>query len=257
MIRHRDRSPRRWVAGLALVTALLVPVVAQAKKPEKSARAIAEEGLAHHQAGEYDEAIEDFERAFALAPDPALVFNIAVAYRKKGDCPHALEQYEKYLLLMPSLKAADREKVEERIDQMKTCVEQERREAQAREREKVAPPPPPPQGTAGTEAPRTSALPLVVGGSGALLAATGGALLFLSNSRFRDLEEDCSPFCDPERYDGMETRTIVANVLLIGGAVAVATGGALWYLQWRQPATDRGRAYVVPAPGGLVVGGTF
>jgi tetratricopeptide (TPR) repeat protein len=64
---------------------------------EARARRLAEAGLQQYRAGAYDEAIASFEAAFALAPAPGLLYNLAQAHRMKGDCPGAFALYRRYL----------------------------------------------------------------------------------------------------------------------------------------------------------------
>lgn len=64
--------------------------------PQK-ARELAEKGRAFHDAGEYMKAVAAFKEAYVLAPSPALLFNIAQAYRLAGDCDDAAWMYRRYL----------------------------------------------------------------------------------------------------------------------------------------------------------------
>src|SRR5690348_11036209 len=54
-----------------------------------TARELSDQALHHYQQGEYDAAIEAFMGAFALSNNSGLLFNVAQAYRLKGDCEHA------------------------------------------------------------------------------------------------------------------------------------------------------------------------
>jgi tetratricopeptide (TPR) repeat protein len=54
-------------------------------------------GVAAYDAHEYASAIEWFEKAYATDAEPAILFNIAQAYRALGDCPKALEKVEMFL----------------------------------------------------------------------------------------------------------------------------------------------------------------
>jgi tetratricopeptide (TPR) repeat protein len=90
--------------ALALVVAAAIsyaPVAARADSwsgtvPAK-ARALADRGRAFHDAGEYDKAIAAFTQAYAMAPSPALLFNLAQAYRLQGNCDTAALMYRRYL----------------------------------------------------------------------------------------------------------------------------------------------------------------
>src|SRR5690349_21094377 len=64
--------------------------------PQK-ARELADKGRAYHDAGDYMKAVAAFKEAYVLAPSPALLFNIAQAYRLAGDCDDAAWMYRRYL----------------------------------------------------------------------------------------------------------------------------------------------------------------
>jgi len=65
------------------------------------ARALAERGRSFHDAGDYAHAIAAFTQAYAMAPSPALLFNLAQAYRLQGACDDAVVMYERYLATDP------------------------------------------------------------------------------------------------------------------------------------------------------------
>jgi tetratricopeptide (TPR) repeat protein len=58
-------------------------------------------------ANAYSEAIAEFEAAFSLLPLPELLFNIAQAYRLKGDAKHALQMYTRFVEVIPDGSIAD------------------------------------------------------------------------------------------------------------------------------------------------------
>lgn len=86
-----------------------------------TARELSDQALRQYQQGQYDAAIESFMGAFALSNNPGLLFNVAQAYRLKGDCEHARDYYQRFLSAVPEtpLKAS----VERRAAEMKTCSE--------------------------------------------------------------------------------------------------------------------------------------
>jgi tetratricopeptide (TPR) repeat protein len=65
------------------------------------AKRLFEQGQAHYDLGEYDEAIAAFREAYEISSAPALLFNIAQAHRLKGDCPRALQVYRHFVRLDP------------------------------------------------------------------------------------------------------------------------------------------------------------
>ena len=89
-------------SSFLVATAILcVPAAARAEPwsgavPAK-ARALADRGRAFHDAGDYANAIAAFTQAYAMAPSPALLFNLAQAYRLQGNCDDAALMYRRYL----------------------------------------------------------------------------------------------------------------------------------------------------------------
>jgi len=65
------------------------------------ARALAERGRAFHDAGDYPNAIAAFTQAYVMAPSPALLFNLAQAYRLQGNCDDAALMYRRFLATNP------------------------------------------------------------------------------------------------------------------------------------------------------------
>lgn len=88
---------RRLVAAV-LALALGAPGVLA--DPETS-RTLYQAGKRKYQLGDYDRAIELFKQAYEEQPAPAYIYNIAQAYRLKGDCPHALRRYREFLAAKP------------------------------------------------------------------------------------------------------------------------------------------------------------
>jgi hypothetical protein len=90
----------------ALTTAALLAAAAHvahadnALRPEQiplKARQLVEKGRAAHDAGDYNAAVAAFKEAYVLAPSPALLFNIAQAYRLAGNCDESAWMYRRYL----------------------------------------------------------------------------------------------------------------------------------------------------------------
>lgn len=87
--------------GLALLVLASAGAAAPARRPSgkdlAAAKACFQQGRAYYEAGAWADAIREYERAYALAPLPELLFNIAQAYRMQGDKPRAIAAYERYL----------------------------------------------------------------------------------------------------------------------------------------------------------------
>ena len=84
------------------------------------ARALAERGRAYHDAGDYAAAITAFTQAYVMAPSPALLFNLAQAYRLQGDCDDAALMYRRYLATNPS--PDERTLAESHLANVERCV---------------------------------------------------------------------------------------------------------------------------------------
>jgi tetratricopeptide (TPR) repeat protein len=85
-----------------LILALLLPAVLMAQKLPKPSRApavptqhqrtLTAEGLAYHDAGRYDEAIEKYKRVLDEAPEEvSAMYEMAFSYAAKKDCATAME----------------------------------------------------------------------------------------------------------------------------------------------------------------------
>jgi hypothetical protein len=88
--------------------------------------------------GRWDEAIAEYEKAYALHEDPSLLFNMAQTCRRKGDLKRALDLYKNYLVKEP--ESPLRGEVEDRIRTLKAQVEQGEQSNEAQKPVAVAPP---------------------------------------------------------------------------------------------------------------------
>lgn len=89
---------------LTLVAALTTPGIAHAELAA-GAKARLDAGLEHYNAGRYEAAIAEFEAAYAIDPDPQLLFAWAQAERLAKRCSAAVPRYRKYLESKPSTDA--------------------------------------------------------------------------------------------------------------------------------------------------------
>jgi tetratricopeptide (TPR) repeat protein len=87
------------------------------------ARQLFREGSQLYDEARYEEAAARFEEAYRLSLLPALLFNIAQAYRLGGPgrCATALSYYERYLHDDPT--ASNRQEIEELILGMRSCAD--------------------------------------------------------------------------------------------------------------------------------------
>lgn len=91
---------------------------------QSEARAYFDKASAAFALGHYPAAADNFEKAFELKPDPALLYNAAQAHRLAGNKERALTLYQNYLRLYS--KAVKRAEVEARVEELKKGIERDR-----------------------------------------------------------------------------------------------------------------------------------
>ena len=130
----------RILALLALLFAVS-PRIAHAEDPAtRSAKRHFDRGEKLFALGKFDDALDEYQKAFDAKPIPDFLFNIGQCYRNLGDYQQAIFSFKKYLKLEPD--APDKDKVEKLIDELEE--KQERGEGQRLIGKKEPPPPPPP-----------------------------------------------------------------------------------------------------------------
>jgi hypothetical protein len=114
----------RLIGVVALATLLAASPLARAST-EDEARVYLDKATAAYALNKYAAAAENFEKAFELKPDPALLYNAAQAYRLAGNKERALELYESYLRVY-GRKASGRDQIEARIRDLKQAIEHDK-----------------------------------------------------------------------------------------------------------------------------------
>lgn len=93
----------------------------RAAPPTSEAVRLYDEGLRHFRAGSYDRAIALLLEAYEQAPIPALLYDLAQAYRLAGDCVRARSAYQRFLATGPTGRA--RALAEARIGELGQCTD--------------------------------------------------------------------------------------------------------------------------------------
>jgi hypothetical protein len=103
---------------LVLLGALLVsgPVLAEGDPAARESQAHYARGKTAYDLGRFDEAVLEFERAYEIKPNPALIFNLAQAHKQRGDAARAVFYYRRYLSLAP--ETPNRASIEQRIEEL-------------------------------------------------------------------------------------------------------------------------------------------
>jgi hypothetical protein len=107
-----------------VLAVLLVATAARADDDLKArADAVYKEGEARYAAKEYLAAAAAFAQSYDLDPDPAVLFNIAQAYRLGRACAQAARYYHEFTAKVPDPPEPD--KLERYIAEMDTCAKAE------------------------------------------------------------------------------------------------------------------------------------
>ena len=117
------------VSGSASAHAQEAPAAGDAQK--ERARELHAQGLRHYEAGNYGRAIAAYRKAYALVPVPGIMFNLAQAYRLRGDCRRAHRAYRSFMRAgagTPQAKLA-----QEHAAALRPCALREEKEKKASE----------------------------------------------------------------------------------------------------------------------------
>ena len=110
------------VALGCIMAASAQPVLADVRN---DARTHYERGTSLFDLGKYHDAAVEYEKAYELKNDPALLFNIGQAYRLANDHLEALTAYRSYLRRSPD--APNRVEVQSHIEELQQIVDSEKR----------------------------------------------------------------------------------------------------------------------------------
>jgi len=200
-----------------------------ASKDREEARAHFEQGNSAFALGRYAVAALEYEKAFALRSDSALLYNAAQAHRMANNKTRALELYQNYLRVFA--KVTNREEVLRHIATLKTALETEQRsqsnpptspvpiDGQVTPEPKPTPMPPP---APVSRVKLYAGIGVAVGG--VALVVAGGALFGVAHSAADEINHPAPGYVfNPATESAVKTDQLAGGVLLgIGGAAVVA-----------------------------------
>jgi tetratricopeptide (TPR) repeat protein len=270
-------SPVLFPVLFAVLASFAMARPAQAEpKGKQSAESHYNKGMTAYNLGHFQEAIEEFEKAYEIRSEPIFLYNIAQSHRQSGNPQRAIFFYRRYVDADPSSKK--RAEVEKRIADMQAELDaQKEREAAATTPPAtvVAPPmatqplpAPVPQPTLAERKPPTVADSsqgrglriggIVAAGVGVAGAVTGVVLILHGNSLHDESIAAGSQF-DSSKFDSAKTFRTMGWVAVGVGAAAVATGVTLYILGAR--ASSEPSVSIAPivasGTGGAAVFGRF
>jgi tetratricopeptide (TPR) repeat protein len=219
------------------------PAKGEQQSGEAASLTLFDEGAKAYREGRFQDAVQHLERAYALNPDPLLLYNLARAYEGLGADASALDAYGRYLEQSP--RAKDREVVQKRIETLRgrlaereTLARQrdaERRRAEAALREKAEADA---RARDAAESARPRAIPWVVAGVG--LVALGAGVAFGVASRDSRASAVASSAAGEatRNLDRARSFSTVANVAFVTGG-AITAAGTFWGI-WELASIKRG-----------------
>jgi tetratricopeptide (TPR) repeat protein len=183
----------------------------------------------HFDLGEWDQAIAELREAHRLHPDPAYLFNLAQAYRLKGDCLEAYDQYKAFLreTAEPSQQT---EYADGFVKELEPCASRRRAELQAAQRIAAMPVPVertrPGLRTAGYV---SIGLAVVAGAASAYWFVQANHDSVTVAKALAEHPVMWTDALEQTEQQGKRDNALGIGAAIAGGALAVA-GGALWYL---------------------------
>jgi len=208
--------------------------------------------------GKFDEAAKLLEKAYAMHPEPVLLYNLGRAYEGLGENEKAIDAYTRYLKDAPEAK--DRGALEKRIETLKAQIEKDKKLKQ-REEEAARPEdldetaPEQPKPVADDQTGGAGVWPWVVTGVGVATIGAGFFVGIQAKSK-RDEAQD-NPVNRDANSDFEDAKSLAktANTLIIAGAIITA-GGVTWaILGSKKKKAETSKLHVTVLPTGLRVGG--
>jgi tetratricopeptide (TPR) repeat protein len=198
----------------------------------KSVAQLNEEGATFYQQRDYRRAIERFIQAYAMDPDPNLLFNIARSYERLGEVDAAIEKYEQFLNT-PGADANGRNRAQESLRVLRESKQSQGAASPAAAGSATEPTLPasaaPSAANGGSAGP--SVLPWVALGGGVVFTALGASLYLLGASDHNEVT-DARGYGDDGAVVPM-TRAEAEDLVSSGdtkkllGGIGLGLGGAL------------------------------
>lgn len=129
-----------FLLGLALAVALPARPAAADDPETRAARRHFDKADKLFALGRFDEALEQYQKAFDAKPIPDFLFNIGQCYRNLGDYESAIFSFRKFLTLDPETpRRADVELLIDDLEAKKAQAEMLELDRRSKERSKPAP----------------------------------------------------------------------------------------------------------------------
>lgn len=227
------RIPKWLASGLAVLTLACFAAPVQAQDEASQVEQLFAEGASLYRAGKYRAAIDKFDEAYAIYPEPNLLYNKARAHEALGEIAQALATYRK-CAASPQVEANVKVKAEQKAQMLEQAQRQTREAPVDPAQPALTVQTPAPESSAGL----TVAKWAVTGVAGAL--AVAGAVVFTmgvsDHNKVTNASADAGggvatlTLAEAQQLsdDGAQKKTL--GVGLMGGAAAAAAGAIVLFL---------------------------
>lgn len=204
----------------------------EAPNPDKARAAeLFQKSAGAYLKGDFARAIALLDEAYALDPQPVLVYNMARAHEGLGHVDESITLYEKYLAQDPT--SADRGAIEQRLatlkrqrdekasmEKEKIAVEKERQQVE-KERQQVE----------AEEKPKPRSIgPYIVGGVGVATVVTGAIFGAMASGKESDAQAAPVQTTAIDLRDSGKGLATASNITFVIGGALVAAGVVWWIL---------------------------
>jgi tetratricopeptide (TPR) repeat protein len=229
---------------------------------DDQARTHFQSGRLYFERGEYEDALREFEAAYALSNRPGLLYNIVLSNERLGRYAEAATRLDQYLRDDSTIEAAQRSLLEARLENLR---------ARASRESEPAPSPTPPSeaqperdearglstlGVAGVSTLGVGAASLIA------FAISGGLALGEDSALAERCGENAGRTCTEEDVSSLRAMTMTADITLAAGLVLAAAGATLLVIDVAGVGSQREEAVAItpllgPHVAGCMLGGRF
>ncbi len=274
------------VAFALTATVAFADAAGAAERSKQTAEAHYQKGMKAYTLGHFEDAIEEFEKAYELRQEPIFLYNIAQSHRQNNNPQRAIFFYRRFLEADPQAK--NRAEIEKRIKDLESNLNHKPENAATATPTTVAPTTaaaqspqpesPPPAVPAPLPPPSNPIVPvqaeaappasagrglriagIATGAVGVAGVVTGVFLGLHANTLFDEATKPGSVYDDGKYQDSKTFRTL-EWVSFGVGAAAIVTGGVLYYLGYSAKSNAPSVALVpiaAPGTGGAALCGRF
>lgn len=259
-----------------IVLSIAIPAAtagAQDSVADERARRHFSAGASYYEAGEYENALREFQRAYDLSRRPELFYNFHLAHQALGDLENARTYLARYLDEVEEID--NRAVLQLRLQNLEERIREQQPVEPETPAEPASPPPPEPVPELGDGAPPVepsapspapagegggvptlAVVSFVVAGVGLAAMAVFGALALGEESSVADSECGRTATCNEDDVSTMDTYALVSD-LGLGVAVVGAALGLVFVMTDGSGREQRVSAGAIPGGAAASLRGTF